>query len=233
MKKVGIIIFVIALIGGVIVANFFSFGRMPGSLFNFTCGFGSVKGSGNVTTDRRLVSGFKAVDVGGAFQVEITAQKDFGVEVVADDNLLPYVKTDVSGGVLRIESERRFSTNNPLLVRVSAPDINNLDISGAANVTVNDLKNDSFAVDGSGASKIALNGETSKLTLDVSGATKVDAENLKAVNATIESSGASHVSVNVSGELTADASGASRVVYTGTPSNVVSKHSGAGSVAQK
>ena len=233
MKKVGIIIFAVALVIGLVVSNLFSFGRPAGNLFDFSKNFCSERGSGNVATEKREVSGFKSVDVGGVFQVEITAQKDFSVEVLADDNLLPLIKTEVDGGTLRIETERRISATSPVRIRISAPDIDNLQVSGVANVTVNDLKNSSFALDSSGASKIAITGETSKLTIDVSGASRIDAENLKAENAAINASGASKINVNVSGELRSDVSGASHVVYTGTPTSLVTKKSGASSVSQK
>ena len=232
MKKIGIMIFVVALAIGLVVSNIFSFGRATGSFFNFSLNFGGVHGSGNVATDKRGVSGFKSVDVGGVFQVEITAQKDFAVEVEADDNLLPLIKTEVHDGVLSIETEQRIKSSNPIRIRVYAPDIDNLEVSGAANVTVNDLKNSGLSVDSSGASKIKIAGVTDKLTVEVSGATKVDAESLTAVNASVEASGASHVRVNVTGQLRTDLSGASKVVYSGSPT-IEKKTSGASSVSQK
>ena len=146
---------------------------------------------------------------------------------------MPLIKTDVDGGTLRIETTRRISPSGPIRVLISAPDINDLQVSGVANVTLNDIKNAGLSIDSSGASKIAITGETAKLTVDVSGATKIDAENLKAENASVDASGACKVNVNVSGELRADASGASKIIYTGTPTNLVSKKSGAGSVSQK
>ena len=233
MKKIGIMIFAVALAVGLVVANMFSFGRASDGLFNFSLGFGGVHGSGNVATDKRALSGFRAVDVGGVFQVEITTQKDFAVEVETDDNLLPLIRTEVVDSVLKIETEQRLKSSNPIRVRVYAPDIDNLEVSGVANVTVNDLKNTGLSVDSSGASKIKIAGTTAKLTVETSGASKVDAESLTAVNASIDASGASKINVNVSGELRTDLSGASKVVYSGTPTNIEKKTSGASSVSQK
>ena len=233
MKKVGIMIFAVALTIGLVVSNMFSFGRSDSKFFNFSFNFRGVPGSGNATSEKRDLSGFKSVEVGGVFQVEITAQKEYSVEVFADDNLLPLIKTEVDGNTLSIETERRISPSSPIRVRISAPDINKLDISGVANVTLNDIKNDNLAIDSSGASKIAVTGQTGKLSIDVSGASKIDAENLKAENASVESSGASKINVNVSGELRSNLSGASRVVYTGTPTNIVTKKSGGSGVSQK
>jgi hypothetical protein len=214
MKKLGVIIFAAALIIGLVVSNLFSFGRLSDSLFHVSFNFKGVKGSGNMATENRSVSNFKGVDVSGVFQVEITAQKEFGVEVEADDNLLPYISTEVRDGVLHIETERKINTGNPLRVRISAPDINKLETSGATNVTISDLKNSGIAIDSSGASKI-------------------DAADLTAEAANIDASGASCVSVNVTGTLRSEASGASKVTYTGSPSEVIKKTNGAGSVSPK
>ncbi len=232
MKKLGIIIFIGALVVGLIVANLFSFGRIKERFFNISFDH-RITGSGNVASDKRDATGFSSVEVGGVFEVEITAQKDYSVVVEADDNLLPLIKTEVSGGVLEISSEKKLSTKNPIRVRISAPDVENLEISGASKVSLSDLKNAALAVNSSGASKISLAGETSKLTIDVSGASKIDAENLRTEDAAIDASGASHVSVNVSGTLRADASGATKIIYSGSPRNVEKKTSGASSVNPK
>jgi hypothetical protein len=100
-------------------------------------------------------------------------------------------------------------------------------------VTLDNVKNSSLAVDSSGASKIKIAGETAKFSAETSGASKIDADGLRAVDALIDGSGASHVDINVSGELNADLSGASKVTYSGSPTAVHKKTSGAGSVSQR
>lgn len=231
MKKIGIIVFIAAIILGVVVSSFFSFGRLSERVFNFSFSSGTA-GSGNLATETRDVSGFTGVDAGGVFQVEIAAQEEFGIEIEADDNLLPLIKTEVRSGVLHIESEEKISPKNTIRVRISAPDIQSIEASGASKVSLNSLKNSVLKIDTSGASKVLINGETASLTINVSGASKVDAENLKAENATIDASGASHASVFVSGRLNADASGASRIIYSGNPKNIEKKSSGASSVKE-
>jgi hypothetical protein len=186
-----------------------------------------------MASEVRELAGFHGIDVGSTFEVEITAQKDFAVEIEADDNLLPLIRTEVRRGVLCIKSDRKLSSENPIRVRISAPDIDSLDVSGAAKIDLAGVKNESITVDASGASKINLSGETAKLVVDVSGASRVDAEALKADNADVDASGASHVGVNVKTTLRTDASGASRITYTGTPTELVTKKSGASSVSQK
>lgn len=232
MKKVGIIIFIAALVVGVVFANVFSFGKLSGKLFSFNANL-AVKGSGSVETEKREVADFKAVDVGGAFIVEIRAQKEFSVEVEADDNLLPLIITEVDGETLKIKNDDGISSKNPIRVRISAPDIENLDVSGASKVSLFDINNDSLQIDASGASKIKIEGATKDLSADMSGASFLDAENLKAENASIEASGASKADVFVSNDLKADLSGASKVYYSGNPKNFENQTSGVSVIKQK
>jgi hypothetical protein len=232
MKKIGFIVFAAAIIIGVAFSSLFSFGKATGKVFNFSVNSG-VTGSGNIAADTRDVSDFSSIEVGGVFQVEIVAQRDFGVQVEADDNLLEFIKTEVHGDVLRIESDKRINSREPIRIRISAPNIERIEASGASKVTVADLNNSSLAVDTSGASKIRIAGQTARLQVEVSGASNIDAENLKAGRVDVEASGASQAAVNVVETLRTDASGASRVTYTGSPTSVQKNITGAGSVNQK
>jgi hypothetical protein len=233
MKKIGVIIFAVCVVVGLCIANFFSFGRLSDRPFGLNFNFGSERGSGNIVSEKRSVSGFSSVDVSNAFVVEIVAGKDFSVEVQSDDNIVPLIKTDVSGGTLHIETEKSVSTKNEMTVRITAPEIEKIESSGVAKINASGLTGKSLAISTSGASKIVVAGEAADLSVDVSGASNVDAEKLNAVNARIETSGASKVYVNVSGELHAQASGASHIFYSGEPKTVDVDKSGASSVTKK
>jgi hypothetical protein len=195
--------------------------------------FSKLKGSGNIQIQKRDVSGFSSVKAGGAIIIDVAAQRDFGVEVEADDNLLEHIKTEVKGDTLKIYTEESFSTRNPIRVRIAMPQIESFDISGASTGTLTNIKNESLTIDASGASKIKIDGEAGELIVDISGASRLDAENLKAENVTVEASGASSATVVALNELSADASGASNVRYVGEPKSLDKKSSGASSVKQK
>jgi hypothetical protein len=233
MKKIGFIIFIVAIIIGVTFANFFSWGKTSAKFFSFSVNFGGVQGSGNVQNEKRSVAEFNAIEVGGIFEVEVVAQKEFSVEVEADDNLLQFIRTEVKGGTLEISTEKKISPRGRIHVRVSAPDIESLQVSGASKLSLANLKNDSLKVDASGASKIKVDGETKNLEIELSGASKIEAEALMAENVNVAGSGASCASVNVSGDLKADLSGASKVTYAGSPRNLEKSTSGASSVRGK
>ncbi|MDQ3798178.1 MAG: DUF2807 domain-containing protein [Acidobacteriota bacterium] len=231
MRKIKIIVFIVALVIGLMFAKMFAFSfgfHMP----NINV-FSKVKGSGNIQIQKREVSDFSSVETGGAINVDIVAQRDFSVEVEADDNLLERIRTEVRGDTLKIYTEGSISTRNPIRVRIAMPQIESLDISGASNGTLTNVKNESLTIDASGASKIRIDGETGDLNVDLSGASRLDAENLRAENVTVEASGASSAIVAALNDLRAEASGASNIRYTGEPRNVKKNTSGASSVRQK
>ena len=102
-------------------------GGCGGGLFR-----GKTSGSGKVKVEKRSVGDFKAVNVSGAFEVEIVAQQERGVEVAGDDNLLALIRTDVKNGVLDVFNEKPISTNSKIRVRISVPQLDAVATSGAA-----------------------------------------------------------------------------------------------------
>lgn len=230
MKKLGILIFIIAIIVGVVFSNLFSIGRTSGKLFTFSVG-SSIRGSGSAASESRSVEGFTGVDVSSVFEVDITAGRDFSVEVIADDNLLPYIRTEVRGGILHIEPTEGVKPKSPMRVLVTAPEISSINASGASKLSASGLKN-SLDIDASGASKLKIDGDVIEVKIDVSGASNVDADALKSRVASVDASGASNVRLNVTERLSSHASGASRISYSGNPGSVEKDVSGASKITQ-
>jgi hypothetical protein len=226
MKKFGFIVFIIALTIGVASAFKTSFGS-----FNFSFG-NRIVGSGVAKIEQRNIDDFQKVDVSGAMNVEVIADKDFNVTVEADDNLLGQIRTELDGDTLKVYSKGRISPKTKITVKISMPNLDGIEVSGASNVTASNLKNDDLEINLSGASKLKIDGKTTNAKFDVSGASKFDGENLEIENAEIDNSGASNVLVSVTKNLTADTSGASRVTYIGNPA-VEKNVSGASSVVKR
>ncbi|MDQ2746962.1 MAG: DUF2807 domain-containing protein, partial [Acidobacteriota bacterium] len=133
MKKTGSFIFTSALAIGLAFSTNCSFG---GGIKNL----GGVQGSGTSKTETRSATGFTKIDAGGALNVEVTVGKSFAVEVQADDNLLANIKTETSGDTLKIYSADRISSKTPINVKVSMPEIENFEVSGASSGNVSNVK---------------------------------------------------------------------------------------------
>ena len=225
MKKFGLIIFIFAL--------------SIGLSFSTNCNFGTisnlsgVQGSGISKTEKRNETGFTKIDAGGAVNVEVSVGNAFAVEVQTDDNLLANIKTETSGDTLKIYSEDRISPKTSVLVRVSMPKIEHFEVSGASSGNLSNVKADDLELKASGASKIKIGGTANELNADANGASTIDAEDLRTENAKIKASGASKATVSAANDLNINASGASRITYTGEPKNLRQNSSGASSITKK
>ena len=82
----------------------------------------SQRGSGRITTENRNLAAFTSVDVAGSINVELAQGDKNEVVVEGDDNILKYVETVSSGGVLSIRLKQNINLRNfTLRLRVSSP----------------------------------------------------------------------------------------------------------------
>jgi hypothetical protein len=225
MKKFGLIICILALSVGLTFSTNCSFGTINN--------LSDVQGSGTSKTEKRNVTGFTKIDASGAVSVEVAVGNAFAVEVQADDNLLANIKTETSGDTLKIYSEDRISPKTQVLIKVSMPEIENFEVSGASSGNLTNVKADDLELKASGASKIKIVGTANKLSADATGASTIDAEGLQTGSAEVEASGASKASVAATDDLNIDASGASKIIYIGDPKNLKQNSSGASSITKK
>jgi hypothetical protein len=195
--------------------------------------FSKTSGSGTMKLEKRSVPVFTALDISGAFDVEISIKPEQSLEIEGDDNLLPLIKTEVKDGVLNINNEKSFSTKHKLRVRISVANLKAISTSGASDIIASDVKSDDFKIDASGAGKLQLSGETKALDVEMSGAGELAAKDFRAQRVVINSSGAAEADVYASEELTAHVSGAGNVNYYGNPKTINEDRSGAGSISKK
>ena len=207
----------------------------------------------------REAKGFTAIKLSSAFDVYIS-QGDEALAVSASDSkYLDNIKTEVSGGTLRIWFEggngvKSWNTGKmKLKAYISFRDINKLDVSGACDVYIegtiklqdlklvlsgaSDLKGKldvaKLDVDMSGASDLGLSGSVGQLTIESSGASSFKGFDLVSEFCNAKASGASDIKITVNKELNVQASGASDIDYKGSGVIRDLKTSGASSVQRK
>ena len=202
-------------------------------LLGFSVSCIGVQGSGKIVTEKRALSGFTAIEAGGAIDLEISQSDSYSVEVSADDNILPKIITNVDGETLRIERKGEdFFTSSTVHVKISLPKLTAVELSGASEGIAKNITSDKLHLEVSGASKFLMSGKVSELHSEVSGASKLEAKDLVADNAEIECSGASKAHMHATSSLKISAEGASKVLYSGTP-RIIEESSGASSIAQE
>ena len=191
-----------------------------------------VVGSGQRLREKREVAAFTAITTEGAYEIKVVCQQALSLEIEADDNIMPLIKTDVSNGVLRIKSSRGLSVDHPIVIKIAAPNIEAINTSGAGTIEIIGLKNDKFEIDSNGAPTIRVAGETGTLEIDANGAGRIDAHKLRAAKGTVAANGVTKIEVNASDELNVTVMGPASVIYSGDPKVSKTVH-GPGSVERR
>src|SRR5215471_4097573 len=189
-----------------------------------------LEGSGNRKTEKRDVKSFSAIDASGAYTIDITCQKAAGLEVEADDNILPLIKTEVRDGILFVSNDQPYHSSKTVTLRITLPELNSVANHGAGEIKIVDANSSDLKIDSTGAASVDAAGTSKSVQISSTGAGKIDTSKLRADKAKVEVSGAASVDVYASEQLDVNVSGAGHVSYRGNPKTVNKHVSGIGSV---
>lgn len=191
----------------------------------------------NVTTEKRTVAPFHALDVSGAVDVDLIQSNEQSLSVRSLSEYLPNIQTVVTDGVLKIFVTESL-INPKIKVRISLDSLSSIQASKASKIDFEnsfnvknlnilllgaskaDLKLSSaqkLDVNVSGASTIEASGIADTLTIVGTDASRVEADDLKSKIVKVEMGGASNAEVFAAREFTGKAHGASKIKVSGNP----------------
>jgi hypothetical protein len=202
-----------------------------------------VRGSGVVTTQSRSVSGFNALVLSGLGDITIVQGQSESLTIEAEDNIIPQINIEVSGGTLRIGFSRDkwqdvIIPTKPVKFNLTVKDLSSIESSGAGQIQADALKTSKLTVrlTGAGAIKLAkieatsvtanlsgagnieLAGSVTQQTTTLSGLGSYRAGDLGSDSAKITLSGAGSATIWARASLDVTISGAGSVNYYGSPS---------------
>ena len=216
-----------------------------------SCQFNGIKGSGNVTTENRNISGFNSIKVENGMDVILEQSTETSVTVIADDNVQKHIITTVNGSVLKITSDvHSFFNVKSKKVVIKMPNIESIQVSsGASFMAKNTIKSDDISLkassgasldiaieaekascESSSGSSITVHGKAIELETASSSGSNIDAEKLLSNNITASASSGSTIDVYPLVSLIADASSSGNINYHNVPKNINKKSSSAGSI---
>jgi hypothetical protein len=202
----------------------------------------TIEGSGNIITEERNVSGFDRVTLAGFGEVSVEQGETESLTVSTDDNIMPYVRTEVRNNTLILDfddtgSNRSYNPTDGIKFSLVVKDLNRIDISGAGSFEVNTFETEALLVDlsgagnleiydmtaselvvrQSGAGTVVVSGEVNGQELTHSGVGSYHAADLESETAIIDISGAGSATVWVTESLDIQISGLGNVIYYGNP----------------
>ena len=207
------------------------------------CGVGrTVRGSGDIITEERDVSGFDRVSLSGIGDVTIEVGDEESLTVITDDNIMPYVRTEVKNNTLILDFDdgtfnRGYDPTDGIKFELVVTDLNRVDISGAGKMYVGELETEKFVVNNTGAASIEIDslkadelvvkqtgagsivasGQVQGQELNNTGAGSYQAGELESETAIISISGVGSATVWATESLDISISGLGNVVYYGSP----------------
>ena len=213
----------------------------------------TITGDGNQKKESRTVADFSSLSSHGAIDVKIIYGQSNSISVEADENLLPYIETNVVNGKLIIQTKKNVNlrSRKKMIVSVSMTKINALQLSGSGNIDGNGsftsdeetkimlsgsgnihLSSGSFkdlelAISGSGNIDVK-GGSANSVLVSVSGSGNADCSDVTADKADVKISGSGNAKVNVNKSLTANISGSGNVYYKGNASDISTRIMGSG-----
>ena len=219
-----------------------------------SCNISVVRGSGNVISEDRDVSGFSKISFSGSGTLYIEQGEKESLTIKAEDNLIPLIKTEISGNTLSIGNKLGTSImpTKSMEFYLKVKDLDSISVSGSGSINCSGLVTDDLSIKTSGSSKVDLsNMETTRININSSGSSSYNLEGttdsqdiktsgsvkyfagkLKSNSCVIDSSGSGQLEVNVSDNLDIKASGSTNITYIGNPT-ITQKISGSATISSK
>ena len=195
------------------------------------CHWTGIRGNGHIVTEDRPVREFTSVEAEGAFDIQwVTGPASCSIKT--DENLLRHVETSMRGSTLHLEWNGQLHPTRGMKVKLSSGSLSGARLTGAVRLSATRLSGKGFYLDGTGATRVTVDGIVEELMATLTGASKLDAESLQAKSAQLSISGAGKAEVTTSDVLKVAISGAGKVTYHGNPA--IERHiSGAGSIRKR
>ena len=205
-------------------------------------------------TEIRKVKDFDAIKVSAGIDLYLTMGDVEEVKIVANDDVIDEIVTEVNDGTLRIYMKKsnwfNWKRNSPRKAYVTVKELNALSASAGSDVkTENTLKGEVLKIKASSGSDIEmdlfyknvwldtssgsdarLSGRVKTFEAEASSGSDIKAQNLESKICKARASSGSDITINVSDELYAKASSGADIRYSGNPSLKDTEESSGGDV---
>lgn len=180
------------------------------------------EGSGVVENETRQVSNFDKVAFTGIGTLTIKLGDEETLEIEAEDNILPHIKTQVRDGRLEIsfDSERwenLIRPTKPIRYFLTVRSLEEVNLSGLGDIRLEGVDTDRLVLTLSGAGRIEASGDVAEQEINVTGAGAYEGGDLRSERSSVNLSGAGSATVWATEFLNVNISGLGQVRYYGDP----------------
>ncbi|MEO1074577.1 MAG: DUF2807 domain-containing protein [Bacteroidota bacterium] len=177
-------------------------------------------GSGEAAMQVRTVETFDEVFIGERLSATVVVGPQRSVSVMADDNLVEYVETQVRDGRLYVFAREPLRTRTGLSATITVPALARLETGPDAQVAVTDIAASTFVLREGPRAIVTLGGTATRLDADLDIDAQLEARDLRAESVVIDGQSQIKAAVSPSESVRARLYFNTDVCYTGNPSTV-------------
>ncbi len=219
-----------------------------------SCDKACLKGSGSTNTQTLTIASFSGVELGGAFDVNVSQGATQEVTVTGHQNIIDKLEIEVNSGLCEIKLEDGCYKDYDMTFNITVPDIEKVYLSGSGTININDfIDQNDLDVRISGSGDIYLNAfdgcenltltvsgsgemfanadfvDLTDLDININGSGTYDGYAIETNDCDINISGSGQCKVTVQDNLSVTISGSGDVYYRGNPT-ITSNISGSGDI---
>lgn len=214
------------------------------------CGQARSENAGPTVERSFAVGDFDRIELAGAYDVTVHTGAKPGVRARGGENVLERLVVEVRNGVLVIEPRKsdgfnwNWSKNGKVAINVTVPSLRGAQLSGAGDITIDNVKGDRFdgGVNGAGdltiervelgelslgingaGSATVRGGSARTASFEVAGAGDIDTRGVSSETASVTIAGAGGARINAAKTAAVNVMGAGDVDVTGGAKCTVSK----------
>ena len=196
-------------------------------------GNAQVKGNGNLASEMRKLSNFKAIEITiGYDKIIVNCGEEPSIHISGDENILPLITTRISKGILKIESDSTFDTKSASEIIINIKSIKDFTFDGVGKTVIDNLNEDKFNCNINGVGSCDLNGKVKSFNISVNGVGSVNARQLIADDVIASLNGVGSVKLYSKNSLNASVNGIGGLTYFGNPTELILNDSGIGGITK-
>lgn len=182
--------------------------------------------AGEVSSRTYQVKDFSAIEVGGAYELEVKVGDDYSVAISGHDEEMTRADVTVRDGALilgtkkRTHRDKNHDGHNGLRAVVTMPALDRLSVAGVVDAEISGVDAGVFVVNLSGVGEVNIAGRCKRIDARVSGVGELNAKSLECAEADVALSGMGEANVFARDRAKAEVSGMGEINIFGSPKTV-------------
>ena len=196
-------------------------------------GNAQVKGNGNLASEMRKLSNFKAIEITiGYDKIIVNCGEEPSLHISGDENILPLITTRISKGILTIESDSTFETKADSEIIINVKSLKEFTFDGVGETVIQNVNSEKFTCNINGDGSCELTGTVKSFNVSVNGVGSVNARQLIADDVVANLNGVGSVKLYAKNSLNASVNGVGGLTYFGNPAELILNDSGIGGITK-